>query len=127
MDNKEIKVFLVDDENDFTEPLSFWLKSKGYTVTVFSSGETAISVVKENAPNIIFLDLNMPGMDGVETLKNIREFDKSVPVIMVSAHVENPRMAEASRYGVSGVFYKGKDFSEVISLLEVTLRTHKNL
>lgn len=127
MDNKKIKVFLIDDEKDFTDPLSFWLKSKGYAVTVFSGGENAISVIKENAPSIIFLDLNMPGMDGVQTLKNIREFNKSVPVVMISAHVENPRMAEASGYGVSGVFYKGKDFSEVISLLEVTLRTHKNL
>ncbi len=127
MEGKEIKILLIDDEKDFTDPLGFWFKSKGYSVIVASSGEDGIRMIKENSPDIVFLDLNMPVMDGADTLKKIREFDKNIPVIMVSAHVADPKISKAASYGVSGVFYKGIDFSEIISLLEVTLRTHKKL
>lgn len=125
--NKDIKILLVDDEPDFTETLSFWLKSKGYSVVLALNGSSAIEMIKENPPDIIFLDLNMPVMDGVQTLKKIREFNKNLPIIMVSSHVEDPRMAQASTYGTSGVFYKDKDFTEVMSLLEIALRRHIKL
>lgn len=119
---KQVKILLVDDEADFIEPLAFWLKSKGYSVMTASSGESAIKIVKENTPDIVFLDLNMPVMNGVETLKRIREFKKEIPAIMLSAYVEDPRMTYAYSNGISGVFYKGKDFSELVSLLDVALR-----
>lgn len=124
---KEIKIILIDDEVDFTQPMSFWFKAKGYAVLVANDGETAIKLIKEQAPDIAFLDLNMPVMDGVGVLKNIRKFDKELPVIMISAYVDDPRVQEAREYGISGLFYKGKDFSEGLSLLEAALRTHKNL
>jgi two-component system response regulator VicR len=123
----QIKILLVDDETDFTQPMAFWLKSKGYAVTAVSSGEDAIKKVEEDTPDVIFLDLNMPVMDGVEVLKKIRGFNKDVPVIIVSAYVEDLRIKEAVNYEISGVFYKGKDFTESHSLIEAALRTHKKL
>lgn len=125
--DKERKVLLVDDETDFTQPMAFWFKSKGYSVLVASDGESAIRMIKEDAPDIVFLDLSMPVMDGTQTLKRIREFNKDIPVIIISAYVEDKRAKEASSYGISGVFYKGKDFKEGLSLLESVLRTHKSL
>jgi CheY-like chemotaxis protein len=125
--DKEIKVLLVDDESDFTEPMAFWLQSKGYSVTVASDGESAIKLVQENSPDIMFLDINMPFMSGAETLKRIREFNKELPVIIISAYLDDKRAKEADSYGVSGVFYKGSDFSEGLTLLEAVLRTHKKL
>jgi len=124
---KQIKVLLVDDEADFTTPMSFWFKSKGYTVSVAPNGEEAIKMIKESPPDIVFLDLNMPVMDGVATLKKIREFDKIIPIIIISAYVDDRRASEAMQYGVSGMFYKGKDFDEGLSLLEATLKAHKQL
>ncbi len=124
---KEIKVLLVDDEVDFRQVMTFWLESKGYSVIPAQDGRDALLKVKENGPDIIFLDLNMPVMDGFQALKAIREFDKATPVILISSYVDDKRVNEVMEYGVSGVFYKGKDFQEGLALLESALRTHKKL
>ncbi len=122
---KGIKVLVVDDQGDFRQLMSFWLKSKGYSVITASDGKAAIQQVKENAPDILFLDLHMPVMDGIETLKKIREFNKELPVIVISAYVQDPGVKEVLSYGISGVFYKSKNFEEALLLLESALRTHK--
>jgi CheY-like chemotaxis protein len=122
-----IKVLLVDDEEDFRNLLAFWLKSKGYSVITASNGEEAIKLVKTEDPAIIFMDLNMPVMDGADALRKLREFNKEVPVIIISAFVDDRKAKEAMEQGVSGVFYKGKDFQEGLLLLETALRTHKQL
>jgi CheY-like chemotaxis protein len=122
-----IKVLLVDDEEDFRNLLAFWLKSKGYSVITASNGEEAINLVKTEDPAIIFMDLNMPVMDGADALRKLREFNKEVPVIIISAFVDDRKAKEAMEQGVSGVFYKGKDFQEGLLLLETALRTHKQL
>ncbi|MFA6216223.1 MAG: response regulator [Candidatus Omnitrophota bacterium] len=127
MENNDIKVLVVDDESDFRQVMTFWLQSKGYSVISASNGENALAMVKEQNPDIIFLDLNMPVMDGVESLKRIRKFNANIPVIFISAFVDDKRVNEAMSYGVSGVFYKGTDFQEGLSLLEAALRTHKKL
>jgi CheY-like chemotaxis protein len=123
----ETKILLVDDETDFTQPMSFWLKSKGYSVMVASNGESAIKIVKDETPDIVFMDLNMPVMDGVTTVKKIREFNKDIPVIIISAYVDDKRIVEATPLGISGVFYKGGDFQDGLTLLESALRTHRQL
>ena len=123
----EIKVLLIDDEADFTKPMAFWLKSKGYAVVETHSGKDGIVAAKEHNPDIIFLDLNMPGLGGIETLKQIRSFNVSVPVIIISAYVEKANTRDVENYNISGVFYKGEDFEKGLSLLEVALRTHRKL
>jgi CheY-like chemotaxis protein len=127
MDEKNIKVVMVDDEADFRQLMTFWLESKGYLIKAVSNGQDAIVLVKEENPDIVFMDLRMPVMDGAETIKRIREFNKDVPIIIISAYVDDPKVKEAMPFGISGVFYKGKDFTEGLSLLESVLRTHKKL
>ncbi len=122
-----IKVLLVDDEDDFRKLLAFWLESKGYLVITACNGEEALIKAKAENPEIIFMDLNMPVMDGADALKKLREFNKEVPVIIISAYVDDRKAKEAMQLGISGVFYKGKDFQEGLSLLEAALRTHKQL
>jgi len=121
------KVLVVDDEKDFLFTMEYWLKSKGYEVRTVTDGFKALESMKAFSPNIILLDINMPGMDGVETLKRIREIDKGVPVIIITAYIGEERVAEASTCQISGLFYKDKDFREGLSLLESVLRTHKKL
>lgn len=128
MVKEKIRVLLVDDEIDFIQTMRFWLISKGYAVVTATDGESAIKIIKEETADIIFLDLNMPVMDGLETLKKIREFNKDLPVIIISAYIEDKqKMKEINACGISGVFYKGKDFAEGLAILEVALRTHKAL
>ncbi|MFH0827995.1 MAG: response regulator, partial [Candidatus Omnitrophota bacterium] len=125
--DKQIKVLLVDDEEDFRKLLGFWLNSKGYSVVTASNGQEALGIVSAENPDIIFMDLNMPVMDGVEAIKKIREFNKDVPIIIISAFVDDRKAKEVMSWGISGVFYKGKDFQEGLQLLETALRTHKQL
>ena len=114
--DRKIKILLVDDEPDFTKPMAFWLEGKGYTVLVAGDGERAIKVIKEDAPDIVFMDLNMPVMDGVQAVKKIREFNKDIPLIVISAYLEDERVRDVGSYGISGVFYKGTDFKEGLVL-----------
>ena len=127
MENKDITVLVTDDEDDFRQLMVFWLKSKGYSVFDANCGARAIELVKEKNPDIIFMDLRMPEMDGPQTIGRIREFNPDVPVIIISAYLDDSKVQEASGYGISGVFFKGKDFSQGLSLLETVLRTHKKL
>jgi CheY-like chemotaxis protein len=128
MSEEKIKVLLVDDEPDFLVPIAFWLNSKGYEVSVASSGEKALDILKkEKKPNIIFLDINMPGMDGLETLKRIRKSDKELSVIMVTAYADEEKFSQAKKLNTSGFFPKGGSLEELQKTIEVTLRTHKKL
>ena len=127
MESKNIKILLVDDEADFRQLMTFWLKSKGYSVMTATDGKSAIDMVKEEPPDIIFLDLRMPVMDGVEVLKRIRKFNKDVPVIVISAYINDPGAKDLASYSISGVFYKGENFEQALPLLETALRTHKKL
>jgi len=127
MDNSTINVLVVDDETDFRQLMSFWLKSKGYSVTLAPDGETAIQLLKNEKLDVVFLDLNMPAMDGVHTLKKMREFNKDIPVIVISAYVDRLKLTEVKAYDISGVFYKGEEFEKGLALLESALRMHKRL
>jgi len=127
MEDKGINVMIVDDEPDFRELMTFWLQSKGYSVIPAEGGEVAVQLARDKKPDIIFMDLRMPRVDGVEAIKRIRGFNRDVPIIIISAHLDNEKAKQASDYGISGIFYKGEDFKQGLSLLEAALRTHKGL
>lgn len=130
MDEKKTKILIADDEADFCQLLTFWLESRGYPVIRASNGEEAVEAARKENPDIILMDLRMPVSDGVEAIKKIRQFNEDIPIIIVSAYVDDPRAKEAMVYGISGVFYKGKDFKDFqqgLSLLDSVLRTHKKL
>ncbi|MFC1577361.1 PleD family two-component system response regulator [Candidatus Omnitrophota bacterium] len=123
----KIRVLLIDDELDFIEPVAYWLKSKGYEALTINSGEAGIQEIKNNAPDIIFLDINMPGMDGIETLETIRKFDKTLPIIMVTVVKDHNKFSKAKELGSSGFFPKKGSLEELQNLIEVTIRTHGGL
>lgn len=120
-------VLLVDDESDFTDPIAFWLKSKGYTVSVTTNGEDAIKIIKEQSPHIVFLDINLPGMDGLEILKRVREFNKDLPIIMVTAYTDEEKFAKAQELKTSGFFSKDKSLEDLQKTIQISLRIHKGL
>jgi Response regulator containing CheY-like receiver, AAA-type ATPase, and DNA-binding domains len=126
MDEK-IEVMVVDDEADFRALMRVWLESKGYSVVEASDGEAAIAMIKKNKPGIVFLDLNMPIMGGVDTVYRLRKFDKHLPVIIISAYLNQLGAAEMKKYNIAGVFYKGEEFEKGLNLLETVLRMHKKL
>jgi len=126
MENK-IKILLVDDEADFINMMQYWLKSKNFEVDVLYSGENVVNQVKENNYNIMFLDLNLPGVKGIEILRQIREAGNKIPVIIFSAYGTKESVQEGTKLGISGFFAKEKGFEEAARLIYTALRIHKGL
>ena len=82
----EAKVLLVDDEQDFLETLSSRLEMRGLKVSAVTSGEQAIAEAKEQEYDAIVVDLSMPGIDGLETLKRIKADNPNAEIIMLTGH-----------------------------------------
>lgn len=122
MEPKDIKILLVDDEEGFRKPMEFWLKAKGYQVNGVGGGEECLAYLAKEKPHLVYLDMRMPGMSGIETLRKIRETDKKLPVIMITAYGTASHMKEAEGLGVSGFFRKDDDFSSAAKLIVVALK-----
>jgi len=124
---EKICILLVDDEPDFVEPMSLWLKAKGYSVLVATSGERAIQIIKEQILHIVFLDIKMPGMDGIEILRRIRQIKQKLPVIIITAYADQEKFSQAQELNVSGFFDKGADVKELQNIIDFILRTYKKV
>ena len=81
-----LRVLLVDDEELFRETLAKLLRRRGLEVATASDGEAALAVVQEQAPEVVVLDLRMPGMDGIETLRRIKRHRPDTRVVMLTGH-----------------------------------------
>lgn len=123
--DKIFRILLVDDEQDFLDPIAFWLESKGYTVRTAPNGAEAIKLIEQEIPNIILLDINMPIMNGIDTLKHIREKYNDLPVIMITAEAD--KIAILQEMGISGFFPKGGTLEQLENLLEPIIRIHAKM
>ncbi|MBL7191466.1 response regulator [bacterium] len=83
---ESIKILLVDDEKDFRTASSKALERRGFIVTTAANGEEALNYIHLEMPDIVLLDLLMPGMSGIETLQRIRKINSSLPVIILTGH-----------------------------------------
>ncbi len=123
----DIKILIVDDEEDYSETMEFWLMAKGYDVSTVSSGIKAIEYLKTGElPHIVFLDILMTGMDGIETLIEIRKSHPRLPVVMVTAYASDEKKDAAKKIGASGFFSKADDFSQAARLIKLTLEKIEN-
>ena len=123
----KIHILLVDDEPNFVEAMSLWLKVKGYSVSVASSGKMAIQIIKGQSPHIVFLDIKMPDMDGVETLRRIRQINQKLPVIIITAYADEEKFVQTQKLNVSGFFAKDEDLKKLQNIIDYTLTTYKKI
>lgn len=99
-------VFIVDDELAISKLLSYWVRDKwNYKIEAFYSGEDMLKKLS-NKPDLILLDIMLPGLDGIETLKRVKHFDENLPVIMLSAQGRIEVALEALRFGAYDYFPK---------------------
>ena len=84
---KKLAILVVDDDKNICKMIEINLrKEKEYEVETATSGEACLKMIREHAPDLVLLDIQMPGIDGIETLKRIRDEDPRIPVVMMSAH-----------------------------------------
>ena len=122
MTKKRYRILLVDDEGDL---LSLWklrLESSGYEVETALSGEEAMAKLSVFNPNVVLTDLRMPGIDGMALFEAIRERNKGIPVIIITAHGSIPEAVEATRQGVFSFLTKPIDGKELIRETEKALQ-----
>ncbi len=115
---EKISLLIVDDHINQLKTMAFILESKGYAVTVASSGQEAIDLVAQKRFSIIFLDIKMPIMDGVETYKKIKQVRPDTVVIMMTAYAMEDLVQEALNEGAYDIIYKPLDINKVISTIE---------
>lgn len=100
------QVLVVDDEPVIGHLFQGTLEQGNYRVSLASNGLTALELLSETLFSLIFLDLRMPGIDGAETFKRIRETDAAVPVVIMTGYPESDMMARALEIGPVGVMMK---------------------
>lgn len=107
------KVLIVDDQNGIRILLVEVFKSEGYEAYQAANGKLALEIVKREPPDIVLLDMKIPGMDGLEILKQIKSMDKSIKVIMMTAYGELDMIQEAQELGALMHFTKPFDIDEL--------------
>ncbi len=114
-DEKAIKgrILVADDEQGARDALELVLEDD-YDVTAVADGRSVLEAIKKEPYDVVLLDINMPGMDGIEVLKRIKEYDESIDVIMISA-ADRAREATASmKYGAYDYFTKPFDEEDIL-------------
>ncbi|HGY12521.1 MAG: response regulator [Deltaproteobacteria bacterium] len=119
MDN--IKVLLIDDEIEFVETLAERLELRGYTSKIAQDGESGISMIANESFDVVILDLMMPGLSGLDTLRQIKEIDKALPVIMLTGHGSTKDGMEGMRMGAVDFLMKPLDINELLEKIKLAL------
>ena len=101
-----ITILWADDEIDLLKPHILFLEEKGYQVLSTQSGDAALDILEEERVDIVFLDENMPGLSGLETLEIMKEKHPSLPVIMITKSEEEYIMEEAIGSKISDYLIK---------------------
>ncbi len=114
---EQIRVLIVDDELFVGELLKEYLSIQGYQAAAVSNGEDALSVTQQFQPHIVILDIRMPGMSGMEVLKNIKAKNKATGVIMLSAYGDTETVDEALRLGADQYLQKPMNLKHLVETL----------
>jgi len=115
---KDSKILLVDDETEFVSTLAERLNLRGFDVNVATDGESAIQIVEESQPNLIILDLKMPGLGGLEVLKQVKEINPDIKVILLTGHGSTKEGIEGMNLGASDYLMKPINIEELIPKMQ---------
>jgi DNA-binding response OmpR family regulator len=117
----QIKILWVDDEIDLLTPHILFLEKKNYAVTTCNNGQDAIDLFDNENFDVVFLDENMPGLSGLETLAEIKEKKSSIPVIMITKSEEEYIMEEAIGSKIADYLIKPVNPNQILLSLKKNL------
>jgi DNA-binding NtrC family response regulator len=112
------RVLLVDDETIFTKNMSKLLKNRGYRVTAMNSGDSAIRELEQGDFDVIVLDLKMPGMDGITTLKEVIKLGLFTETLILTGHGSIDTALEAMKLGAYDYLTKPCEIGELVAKIE---------
>lgn len=118
----KIKILLIDDESEFTSTLAERLEIRGYDAKTTDSGEDGIELIQNENFDIAILDLMMPGMSGLETLRQIKIINTELPVILLTGHGSTKEGVEGMRIGAADYLMKPLDINDLMTKINETLR-----
>ncbi len=121
------KVLVVDDDPEIRDLLYRILTKEHYHVITMPNGLAALDYLKSQRPDVILLDQRMPGMDGLETLKKIREFDKEIPTIMLTGYGTGDMEIAALKMGISDFLRKGTSAPKLLKTMDEVMEKQKAL
>ena len=114
-------ILIVDDEESICQTLGGILTDEGHEVIMAASGEEALRVVEEELPNLVLLDIWLPGMDGIEVLKAIKAAHPQIPVVMMSGHGTIETAVKATKLGAFDFIEKPLSLEKVILVVNHAL------
>lgn len=121
-----MNILIIEDEKRIADLLSDYLKMSEYQVSHLDTGTNAIETIKQNKPDLVLLDIMLPGMDGIEICKQVRKTSQ-VPIIMVSARVEELDRILGLEIGADDYICKPFSPREVVARVKAVLRRHYEL
>lgn len=113
MAESDAPILIVDDDKDIREILSHVIREDGHKAVVAKDGDTALKLINAKMPDMMLLDLKMPGMDGMEVLRRAMDMDEDLPVVMITAYADIQGAVEAMRAGAHDYLAKPFDNHEV--------------
>ena len=119
---EKARILIVDDNASLCRTMSLVLERKGYSVTIAGDGPEAVECVREQSFDVIFMDIKMPAMNGVEAYRKIKEIRSGSVVIMMTAHALEDLIREAVQEGAYRVMHKPLDMEKVLSLIREVLQ-----
>ncbi len=117
---KGARILIVDDNKSLSRSLSFVLESKDCVVVTASDGLEALNSVKNKSFDVIFMDIKMPGLNGVDTFKKVKKISPTTVVVMMTAYAVDVLVKEALIEGAYGILYKPLDMEKVFEVIEST-------
>jgi DNA-binding response OmpR family regulator len=121
MGNLKSKILLIDDEEEFISTLAERLELRGYLCQTAGDGESGIQMIKDETFDIAILDLMMPGLNGLNTLKQIKEINHALPVILLTGHGSTKDGMEGMRIGAFDFLIKPLDIYALIDKIQLAL------
>lgn len=121
MTENDYSLLIVDDQQGVRRLLYEAFSDEGYHVRMAEGGQEALKIVSQEMPDIILLDIKMPVMNGLETLRELRKMDPDVPVLMMTAYGEMEVVEAAKKMGVKHYIIKPFDLHEVRLLVKAIL------
>ncbi len=119
------RILVVDDEKMIRWTLETALKKEGYKVTAVESGEEALEHLLNQSPDVVVADITLPGIDGIEVLRHIRESEPLIPVVMITAHKEISLAVSAMKLGAFDYVEKPFDVDRILILVDNALERRK--